>query len=117
MKSPLIAPARSVAILLAAGMLATTPGASAFAQSNAAPAPPTAVHSLDLSAIDKTADPCSDFYQYACGNWIKDNPVPADQTRWHVRSRCRTFPFPNRFCTIHLTDESRARGLPEHRRL
>ncbi len=38
--------------------------------------------SLDLSAIDATADPCTDFYQYACGNWRKNNPIPGDQTRW-----------------------------------
>jgi len=38
--------------------------------------------SFDLSAIDKTADPCTDFYAYACGNWRKDNPIPADQVRW-----------------------------------
>src|ERR1700712_394659 len=38
--------------------------------------------SFDLSAIDKTADPCTDFYQYSCGNWNKSNPIPADQVRW-----------------------------------
>ena len=37
---------------------------------------------FDLSAIDKTADPCSDFYQYSCGNWNRSNPIPADQVRW-----------------------------------
>src|ERR1700733_14678503 len=49
---------------------------------NSAPTPPQSVKSLDLSAIDKTADPCPDFYQYACGNWVKNNPVPSDQIRW-----------------------------------
>lgn len=46
------------------------------------PVEPKAPQSMDLNAIDKTADPCTDFYQYACGNWRKNNPIPGDQSRW-----------------------------------
>src|SRR5437016_4491941 len=40
--------------------------------------------SLDLAAMDKTADACVDFYRYACGGWQKNNPIPPDQTSWDV---------------------------------
>ena len=34
--------------------------------------------------MDKSADPCVDFYQYSCGGWQKNNPIPPDQTSWGV---------------------------------
>ena len=37
---------------------------------------------FDLSAIDRAASPCNDFYQYACGTWLKNNPIPPDQSSW-----------------------------------
>jgi putative endopeptidase len=40
--------------------------------------------SLDTQFMDRSADPCVNFYRYACGNWIKLNPIPADQPGWDV---------------------------------
>jgi putative endopeptidase len=37
---------------------------------------------VDAGAMDRSAQPCVDFYQYACGGWIASNPLPADRSRW-----------------------------------
>ncbi len=64
-------------------VLYSAPG-SAQAPALAGPASsvPPEIPIFDLNAIDKTIDPCVDFYQYSCGNWMKNNPIPPDQSRW-----------------------------------
>jgi endothelin-converting enzyme/putative endopeptidase len=99
---------KSFAALVATGLLA----ASAIAQDTAPPKPGAPASSataavtaasgpaattplsklpytpvLDITSMDTTADPCVDFYQYTCGGWKKNNPIPADQDRWDVYAK------------------------------
>jgi len=55
-------------------------------------APACAQHSssepvLDVSAMDRTIDPCVDFYKFSCDGWEKNNPIPADQAGWSVYAK------------------------------
>jgi putative endopeptidase len=68
-------------------------GSVAFAQGGpqAAVAPPALPlkempysPSLDLTSLDRSVDPCVDFYKFSCGGWQKSNPIPADQASWSV---------------------------------
>jgi len=45
---------------------------------------------LDPAAMDRSVDPCVDFYAYSCGGWQKRNPIPPDQPRWDVYGKTAT---------------------------
>ncbi len=74
-------PARATFSLLAAALTALQP-ASAQQQTPAAPATTRyqPAPSFDLAAMDPGADPCDDFYKFACGNYAANHPIPADQS-------------------------------------
>src|SRR5579863_1327242 len=42
---------------------------------------------LDVTSMDRTVDPCVDFFKYSCGGWIKNNPIPPDQSSWDTYAK------------------------------
>jgi putative endopeptidase len=92
-----VTPSRLAFALFLTSLL-LTPGA-AFSQTaplSPSLAPPAAdtplfalpyTPALDPKSMDRTVDPCEDFYRYSCSEWIKSNPIPPDQSRWDVYAK------------------------------
>ena len=77
-------------LLLVSGLLVSG-CLTAAAQSNPTPPAPGAANPqldhFDVTQIDRSLDPCVDFYQYTCQKWIARNPIPPDQANWWLGAK------------------------------
>lgn len=79
----------ALALSTSAVFAQTLPTRSARPAASGAAADQTSVPKLehfDPDLVDKTLDPCDDFYKYSCNKWLTANPIPADQVYWSTGS-------------------------------
>lgn len=68
-----------------------------------------ALEHFSIDQVDKSLDPCSDFFQYACSKWIKANPIPPDQGAWGTFNALAIW----NIAAVHGTLEEAAKPSPD----
>jgi putative endopeptidase len=62
---------------------------------------------LDVTSIDSSVDPCTDFFTYSCGGWLKKNPIPPDKISWSAASKLQDY---NKALLRGILEEASAGG-------
>jgi len=77
---------RAFAIVAGSAVLAFAGGSVRLAAQQVPPPPQSEISvsrsGVDLAALDRNANPCDDFYKFACGGWMTKHPAPPDQPRY-----------------------------------
>src|SRR5207302_8556622 len=66
---------------------------------------------IEIDALDRKTDACTDFYQFACGGWIAKHPLPAYRRSWgrFEEAQDRNFTILRRILEARGTDQSALR--------
>jgi len=95
----------AVLVLCASSLSQSGSSASASPTSGSANAMPD-LERFSPDQVDKTLDPCTDFFKYACSKWLKANPIPPDQAGWGTGNSLAIW----NVAAVHQTLEDAASG-------
>ncbi len=95
---------RFFALLTVLALATTLPAQTPAASSGSMPD----LERFSLNQVDKSLDPCKDFFQYACSKWVKANPIPPDQGGWGTFNSLALW----NIAAVHKTLEEAAQPSP-----
>ena len=113
--APLAATASSAPALADASRAAVNAGGAGGSSRPLADLPYTP--SLEPGFMDRSVDPCVDFYAYSCNGWRAQNPIPPDKSRWSVYGKLYNENQQFLWGLLEEAAQSADAGDPELRRL